>query len=189
MDIKKLAPWNWFRKEQEDAGHQVPVRHPASLAPTMGYDHPLASFHREFDRLFNSMLQGFGRAPIGFDDLGRPALSPEILKPTVDIASAEKEYTVTVEVPGVNEDDVKLELSDGNLTIQGEKKREKSSRDKDYFCVERSYGAFRRVLSLPDDVDQDGIRAAFRNGVLTITMPRRALPQSKVKRIEVQRAA
>lgn len=189
MDIKKLAPWNWFKKEEEDAGRAVPVSHRASVAPRLGMDHPLASFHRDFDRLFDRMLQDFGRMPLGFDRPDWPSVARDVLKPTVDIGSGEKEYTVTVEVPGVDEDDVKLELADDTLTIRGEKKRETSSRDKDYYCVERSYGAFQRVLSLPEDVDQDHIRAKFKNGVLTITMPRKALPQSKVKRIEVKKAA
>ena len=189
MDIKKLAPWNWFKKEEEDAGRAVPVGHRATVDPGLGMDHPLVSFQRDFDRLFDRMLQGFGRMPLGVDRPSWPSMAHNILKPTVDIGSGEKEYTVTVEVPGVGEDDVKLELADDTLTISGEKKRETSSRDKNYYCVERSYGAFRRVLSLPEDVAQDQIQATFKNGVLTITMPRKALPQSKVKRIEVNKAA
>ena len=189
MDIKRLAPWNWFKKEQEDAGHAVPVQHHTGPGSTAGQDYPLAAFHREVDRLFNSLLQGFGRSPVGFDLPGWPAMARDILRPTMDIGAAEKEYTVTMEVPGVHEEDVKLELADDTLIIRGEKKREKTAQDKNYYCVERSYGAFRRVLSLPGDVDQDAIQARFQNGVLTITMPRRALPETKVKRIVVKKAA
>ena len=189
MDIKRLAPWNWFKKEQEEAGRTIPVQQRRSLTPTLGQDHPLASFHREFDRLFDDLLQGFGRSPLGRDLPGWPAMARNILKPTMDISSAEKEYTVTVEVPGVKEDDIQLELADETLTIRGEKKQESTANDKRYYCVERSYGAFQRVLSLPEDVDQDGIQAAFKNGVLTITMPRRALPEAKVRRIAVKKAA
>ena len=75
------------------------------------------------------------------------------------------------------------------MTIRGEKKQDSTAKDKRYDCVERYYGAFQRVLSLPEDVDQEGIQAAFKNGVLTITMPRRAVPESKVRRIEVKKAA
>jgi HSP20 family protein len=189
MDIKKLAPWNWFKKEQEDAGKSIPVHHPAGNETFLGNEHPLIAFHREFDRLFNSMLQGFGRSPLGFSHTGWPALTHEALKPTLDIGSTEKAYTVSVEVPGVEENDVRLELADGTLVIHGEKKQAKETEEKDFYCIERSYGAFRRVLSLPEDVDQDHIQAAFNNGVLTITMPRNALPKSKVRRIEVNQAA
>jgi HSP20 family protein len=189
MDIKKLAPWNWFKKEQEDAGKSVPVHNPSVNETLGGGDHPLVSFHREFDRLFNTMLHGFGMPPLGLSRTAWPALTHDILKPTLDISSTENAYTASVEVPGVKEDDVKLELSDGTLIIRGEKKQAKESKDKDFYCIERSYGAFRRVLSLPEDVDHDHIRAVFENGVLTITMPRKALPKSKVKRIEVRKAA
>ena len=189
MDIKRLAPWNWFKKEQEEADRTIPVQQRGALKPVLGQNHPLASFHQEFDRLFDNLLQGFGRPPRGFDLPDWPGRTRDILKPTMDISSAEKEYTVTVEVPGVKEDDVQLELADDTLTIRGEKKQESSANDKGYYCVERSYGAFQRVLSLPEDVDQKGIQAAFKNGVLTITMPRRTLPESKVRRIAVKKAA
>jgi len=189
MDIKRLAPWNWFKKEEEETGRSIPLQHRGTLHPAVGQDHPLASFHREFDRLFEDLLLGFGRSPLGVDLSGWPTMSRDLLKPTVDISSAEKAYTVTVEVPGVKEDDVQLELADDTLTIRGEKKQENTAKDKRYYCVERSYGTFQRVLSLPEDVDQDGIQAAFKNGVLTITMPRRALLESKVRRIEVKKAA
>jgi HSP20 family protein len=190
MKIKKLAPWNWFKKEEEeDTGRTLPANRHASLDPGMELDRALASFHREFDRLFDRLIQGFGRAPLGFDRPAWPFMAQTLLKPTVDIGSAENEYTVTVEVPGVSEDDVKIELAGGTLTIHGEKKRENSAKDKNYYCVERSYGAFRRVLSLPRDVDRDNIQANFKNGVLTITMPRKSLPKSEVKRIDVKKAA
>ena len=132
MDIKRLAPWNWFKKEQEDAGQTIPVRHRTTLAPALGMDHPLVAFHREFDRLFNSMLQGFGRGPMGYGLPDWPTISRDMLKPTMDIGAAEKEYTVTVEVPGVSEEDVTLELTDDTLVIRGEKKREKISKDRYY---------------------------------------------------------
>jgi HSP20 family protein len=189
MDIKKLAPWNWFKKEQEEAGRTIPVQQRGALKSAPGLDHPLANFHREFDRLFDNLLQGFGRPPLGLDLPGWPTMNRDLLKPTMDISAAEKEYTVTMEVPGVKEDDVKLELVDDTLTIHGEKKQANTAKDRNYYCVERSYGAFQRVLSLPEDVDQNGIQAAFKNGVLTITMPRRALPESKARRIEVRKAA
>lgn len=189
MDIKKLAPWNWFKKEEEDAGRTMPVGRRGSLDPGLGADHPLVSIQNEFDRLYDHLLQGFGLTSRGFNRPFGPSMAARMLKPTVDIGSAQKEYTVSLEVPGVSEDDIKLELADDTLTISGEKKRENTAKDKNYYCLERSYGAFRRVLSLTEDVDQDNIQAHFKNGVLTITMPRKALPASRVKHIEVNKAA
>jgi HSP20 family protein len=92
-----------------------------------------------------------------------------------------------VEIPGVDEKDVKLEIVNNTLTIRGEKKQEKEEKDKDFYCLERSYGSFQRVLSLPEDVDQAGVEAKFTKGVLNVTLPRKPMPQSEVKRIEVKR--
>jgi len=118
MNIKKLAPWNWFKKEQEDAGKSVPVNNPAVNEPLLGSDHPLVSFHREFDRLFNTMLHGFGMPSLGLSRTGWPALTQDILKPTLDIGSTENAYTVSVEVPNaVDRDKIEAHCADGTLRL------------------------------------------------------------------------
>ena len=92
----------------------------------------------------------------------------------------------------VEEGDVKLELADGVLTVSGEKKYEKEEKDEHYHSVERSYGSFRRVLSLPEDANADDIDAKFKNGVLTISVPRKEISKSEggnVKQIEIKSAA
>lgn len=104
------------------------------------------------------------------------------------LSATDTEYTVTAEIPGVDDKDVKLEIVDDTLTIRGEKKQEKEEKEKNYYRLERSYGSFQRVLSLPDDVDQDGVKANFKKGVLTITLPRKALPKPEAKRIEIKAA-
>ena len=102
------------------------------------------------------------------------------------IGATDKEYSITVEVPGVNEEDVKVEISDNTMSIHGEKKQEKEKKDKNFYKVERSYGSFQRVLSLPEDADHDDIKATFNKGVLTIKVPRKALPKSDVKQIKIK---
>ena len=97
----------------------------------------------------------------------------------------EQEYLLTVEIPGVNEKDVAVDISGNTMTIKGEKKQEKEEKDKNYYRIERSYGSFQRVLSLPEDVNQEGVKAGFKNGVLSITMPRKALPKGEVKQIQI----
>jgi HSP20 family protein len=72
------------------------------------------------------------------------------------------------------------------LTIQGEKKQENEEKGKNYYRMERSYGSFQRMLSLPEDADQNEVTATFMKGVLTVTMPRKALPKADVKQIEVK---
>ena len=98
-----------------------------------------------------------------------------------------KEYAISVEVPGVDEKDVKIELANNTLTIGGEKKQEKEEKEKNFYRVERSYGSFQRVLSLPEDADQEKIQATFKKGVLRITVPRKALPHAEAKQIEVKK--
>lgn len=187
MDIKKLAPWNWFKKEEEESGAHVPVKmaekHPQYSEEN--YLNPIVQLHREMDKLFENTFRGFGLSPFR-SELFSPLTTSGLLKPQVDIGANDKEYTITVEVPGVSEKDVQVEVSNNIMTIKGEKKQEKEEKDKDFYRIERSYGSFQRVLSLPEDADQTDIKATFKNGILKVRMPRRALPASEVKQIDVK---
>jgi HSP20 family protein len=188
MDIKKWIPWNWFKKEEEDAGKMVPVKRESAKEKSDTLVHPLQQFHQEIDRVFDQAFRGFGLSSFDFDQPLFPRLADGTLKPTLDLGATDKEYTISVEIPGVDEKDVKLEIVNDTLTIWGEKKQENEEKEKNYYRMERSYGSFQRVLSLPEDADQDKINATFKKGVLTVTMPRKALPKSDVKQIEVKSA-
>lgn len=182
MDIKKLNPWNWFSREEEQARH-VPVERGVPQLYS-----PLAQLHTDIDKMFDSVFRGFGLPSPGTKSMQYH--ENVLLRPSVDVASTDKEYTISIEVPGVDEKDVKLELSqDGTLTVYGEKKREKEHKDKNFYRVERSFGSFERILSLPADADSDGINATFSNGVLTISCPRKAVAQTPTKQIEINKAA
>lgn len=186
MDIKKIAPWNWFKKEEE-AGATVPVRHGErkSWDPAGEACHPIQQLHREMDRMFDNTLSGFGLSPFRTGFL-TPLTAAGLLRPQVDIGANNQEYCITVEVPGVDEKDVTVEIAKNTLTIRGEKKQEKEEKDKDYYRVERSYGSFQRVLSLPEDADQDAVQATFKNGVLRVAMPRKALPKTQARQIAIK---
>ena len=186
MDFKKIVPWNWFKKEEEESGGTVPVRHLRHHQPAARLDHPFLQMQREMDRMFDRFFTGFGLTPSRREGIFSGSLTGGLLKPTLDIGANDKEYTISVEVPGVEQKDVKLEIINNTLTIKGEKKQEKEEKDKDFYRMERSYGSFQRVLSLPEDADQEKISATFKNGVLTVTMPRRALPKTDVKQIEIK---
>ena len=98
----------------------------------------LKHLHSELDRIFDDAFRG-----IGISSFGKPYLSKiseEILKPTLDLGATENEYTISVEIPGVDENDIKLEMINDTLTIRGEKKHEKEEKEKNYYRVERSYG-------------------------------------------------
>jgi HSP20 family protein len=104
----------------------------------------------------------------------------------VDAAESDKEIKVTAELPGMDEKDIDVRASDGVLTISGEKKTEHETKDDDYIVRERSFGRFERTLSLPEGVKAEAAQATFKNGVLTITIPKASQGQSGAKRITVQ---
>ena len=188
MNLKKWNPWNWFKKEEADAGRSIPVARAGSPDPGNALGGSIAQFHQEVDRFFDQVLRGFDRIPFGSGRPLLPTMDGGTLKPTLDLGATETDYTITVEIPGVDQKDIALEIAADTLTIRGEKHREQEDSGKDFYRMERAYGAFQRVLSLPEDVDQEHIKASFKNGILTIAMPRKALPNANVRRIEVQHA-
>lgn len=184
MELKQLAPWNWFKKEHETEGRMLPVmRH----SDTTGYPAPLAQFHQEFDRLFENFFQGFPFVPSTLPSLSGSATGGW-LKPSVDIAATDKAYTITAELPGVEENQIDVEISGDTLIIRGKKEHKKEEKKNDYYCVERSYGSFQRQLSLPEDADPDHIEASYKRGVLSLTVPRKPGKREAAKRIEVHAA-
>ncbi|RCN55701.1 Hsp20/alpha crystallin family protein [Acidiferrobacter thiooxydans] len=106
-----------------------------------------------------------------------PRVAPEwqgLLRPSLDIQETDKQYRITLEVPGVEEKDIQLTLEDDVLYIRGEKRQEQEHKDAQYHRIERSYGSFQRALNVPADADQDTFKASFKNGVLTVTIDKRA---------------
>lgn len=179
IDFKKWAPWNWFKKEQDSrqAEASVPVTKsntPASL-PSTSFD-PWLQLHREVDRVFEDMFRGFGLAWPRLSLPPLPTAWQGMLRPALDIQETVKQYRITLEIPGVEEKDIQLTLEDDVLWIRGEKRQEQEHKEAHYHCVERSYGSFQRVLNLPEDADQEAIKATFKNGVLTIIIDKRPQP-------------
>ncbi len=132
------------------------------------------SVQREMNRMFDSFFRGA-------DEQG--LLNGSWL-PAVDVAEDENEYVVNVELPGVNKDEVKITLEYNILTVRGEKKAEKETKDKNYHRMERSYGSFQRSFTLPTSVKNDKIDAEYRDGILSITLPKEE--EAKPKQIEVK---
>ncbi|MFO7750374.1 MAG: Hsp20/alpha crystallin family protein [Desulfobacteraceae bacterium] len=185
MDMRKLAPWNWLKKEDETTGSTLPVQQAVGKSSLHPAHSPFAQLHQDFDRMVDTMMSRFGSGFPG--EWGN--FSDQVLKPTLDISASENDYTISVEVPGVDRNDVSLEVVNDTLTIRGEKKQEKENKDGGYYTVERSYGSFQRVLNLPEDADQDTIEAGFKDGVLTITIPRREIPRSSARSIDIKPSA
>lgn len=103
--------------------------------------------------------------------------------PSVDVSETEGEYQIKAEIPDVKKEDVKVTVEDGVLTIQGERRQEKEEKGKKYHRVERSYGTFIRSFTLPDLVDEEKVKAEFKDGVLNLQLPKSE--KAKPKAIEV----
>ena len=107
--------------------------------------------------------------------------------PSVDVTETDKEIEIAAELPGLEEKDVRINLSDNLLTIRGEKKAEKEQKDKNYRIVERSYGSFERTLELPEGINAEAIKANISKGVLKVTLLPKPVP-AQSKKIEVKSA-
>lgn len=106
------------------------------------------------------------------------------ISPRVNIEENENEWTISAELPGVTKDDIKVNFQDGILTLSGEKKLEKEEKDKNYHRIERSYGKFSRSLRITNSIVVDKIDAQFKDGILSITLPK--AEEAKPKLIDVK---
>lgn len=165
MAIRDLIPWS----RQEN-------RVPAQVSAAGEASDPLLSLHREVNRLFDDVFRGFGVPSLASAERG-------ILSPSLELAETDKEIRVTAELPGLDEKDVEVIVEEGVLTLRGEKKSEVEDKDRGY--SERSYGRFERRIGLPRGIEQDKANATFKNGVLTVTVPKSASAAENVRRIPV----
>jgi len=107
--------------------------------------------------------------------------------PRIDLAENDKALVVSVEVPGVDENDIQVSISDNVLSLSGHKEAEKEEKGKRFHRIERTSGSFRRDIPLPVDINDDGVEAVFKNGVVTITLPKVETPQVRGKRISIRK--
>jgi len=159
MSMRDLVPWG--RGDRERA--LAPASEPAS---------PFLSLHRQMNRLFDDVFRDFEMAP-AWGRMGSPQ---------VEVEERDGEYRVTAELPGLDERDVEVTVEDGALCLRGEKRAE--TEDKARAFSERWYGRFERRIALPD-VDEATAQASFRNGVLTVTLPKTPAAAARVRKIPV----
>ena len=161
MNVRDLVPWSRGERERS------PVTRSDSLNPVM-------SLHREMNRLFDDVFRGFDDSRLLAGRSGWPSM---------DVEETDKEYRVTAELAGLEERDVEVLLQDGLLTVRGEKKLESENRNRTY--SERFYGRFERQITLDRDVDEGAVNATFKNGVLTVTVPKNPRAVERSKRIPI----
>ncbi|MER8446512.1 Hsp20/alpha crystallin family protein [Mesorhizobium sp. M1066] len=165
MSVRDLIPWG------RGNGNSAP-----SLFPDGDRD-PFVSLHREVNRLFDDAFRSFGpRLPAFGSSFGASW-------PSVEISDTDREVRVTAEIPGLDENDIEVLLENGALKLKGEKRSE--TEDKDRQFSERFYGRFERLIPLGYEVEEDKVNAAFKNGVLTVTLPKTERAQAKAKRIAI----
>ena len=136
----------------------------------------LLTTQREFDRLFKEAF-----SPMS----GETELSTRSWAPPVDIYETEDAIVLKAELPGVDAKDVEVRVEDNTLYLKGERKFEKEVKEQNYHRVERSYGSFARSFSLPNSIDADKVKAEFKDGLLTLTMPKREEAKPKTIKIDV----
>jgi HSP20 family protein len=160
----------------------IPRSRSASGSPTAYRESdPFMSLRREVNRLFDDMWRGF-EVP-AFGRLPAAVTGWSAGWPNLEVSETEKELRITAEMPGLEEKDVEVFLEDGMLTLRGEKKSE--TEDKSRQFSERFYGRFERQIALGPEVEPDKVAASFKNGVLTITLPKSERAQSKARRIAI----
>jgi HSP20 family protein len=166
MDIKNLAPSVW-KKSDQALGRMD--------------DNPFHALQREMNRAFDDFFHGFELSSFGAAE-GRFGS----FIPTLDMSESDKELNIQVELPGMDEKDVEVFLSEDTLTIKGEKKEEKEDTGKDYYHMERTYGSFNRVVALPQGIDREHAEARFKNGILYLTLPKLEPAKTKGNKIPIK---
>ncbi len=163
-----------------DRSSKLPVPSEKSSPGMPEGSRPLERLWREIDRFFEDFGGGFFRGSLLDADAFGDGKSGFDAMPGIDVTEADKDYQITVQLPGMDEKSVEVKLADGVLSIIGEKRDEKRDENKNYYVQQRS--SFQRSFAIPDDVDVNKVEATFKNGVLSVTLPKTD-PQMAPKRI------
>jgi len=141
---------------------------------------PLGLYH-ELDRIFDALWGGLDLPASG-------VRAPNAVTPRVDFSETEDEICIAAELPGLDEKDIEVALEEGVLTIQGERRDERESEEKGYKRLETYRGRFHRAIGLASEVDEEAVKAVYKAGVLTVTLPKRAPAEPSVRSIPITSA-
>mgnify|MGYP001147746138 CR=1 FL=1 len=163
MSITSLLPWK--REKKAEVTRQRA-------------DDPLRTLQQDMNQWFDAFFsRDFGLAPLWSEG------SWSAFVPTVDVTESDDEVTVTADLPGLEEKDIELQVEGNALLIRGEREQRKETRDRSVYRSERSYGRFHRSVALPIEVESEKASAVYKNGVLTVKLPKEA--PTKRKKISV----
>jgi len=145
-----------------------------SLIPRRNARNTPARWGWDVDRLFDNFFQGVDLAPVLNEGVS-------MFQPRLDIVETEKEVRITADLPGLEEKDIELSLNENTLSLKGEKKSEEEEEGKNFYRRERTYGAFYRDIELPAEVEASKVEATFKNGVLTVVLPKQEKKEESKK--------
>ncbi len=165
MTLNELIHWNRPSK--------VPVLQRSRFGRS------LSSLHEDMDRMVHDF----------FHDTDFPTWLSQDKFPSIDVVENGESFRVKAEIAGMSPKDVEISVTDGFLTIKGEKEEEKDEEGENYLRQETSYGSFQRVIALPETADCDKAEASFKNGVLKIEVPKKAEALQKPRKLEIKKAA
>jgi HSP20 family protein len=158
------------------------------LVPSRAFGDPFALMREmtsEFDRLFGEPTRPFFRWP----SLWRRAAPETGWYPEIDVFEKDNRLVTKIDLPGMKKDDVKVEITDGQLAISGERKREAEEKGEEFYRCEREYGSFCRSVPLPEGAKIEDVKATFTDGVLEVSVPLPARPEAKMRKVEIQESA
>jgi HSP20 family protein len=171
---------------------KVAVKRTGGKAPAesaSGYN-PVDAVRRDMHALMETLNRGWSNlADLEFRGMGAPfGLWTAESVPRADASEADGAYDISIELPGMDEKDIEVNLAGDMLTVSGEKKSEHEEKAEGYYLAERSYGSFRRAFRLPDDADAEKIKAEYAKGVLKLSIPKAAKASAKTRKIGVKAA-
>lgn len=148
---------------------------------------PFDNLRRQVDRLFDDFHPMSWRLPLTrtLRDIDLPSFEWPVA-PAVDLTEKDGRYEIAAELPGMDEKNVEVKITNGVLTITGEKSEERQEEEKDYHLSERRFGSFQRSFRLPEGIDAEKIEASFTKGLLTVKLPKTAEAVKNEKKIEIK---
>ena len=161
MKFENLIPTQWD-------SYSKPVRY--------NPEYPFFTLDGDMDRFLNHLNTDF------FDFRTIPEQNHF---PKVDVTETKNEFSISAELPGIDDKDIDVTLDDGTLTLKGEKKVEKEDKQGEFYSRERSYGSFQRTFKVPETIDQNKINASFNKGILTVKLPKTLESRKEVKKIAI----
>lgn len=161
MKMQDLIPVSWFKNKP------------------LGFYSPIYKMRKDMDSVFSDFLTSYDEFCPSSDDMR------SFFTPRSDVIETKDEYRVSMDMPGVKEENVDVSLDNGVLKITGIKDKEKETKDAKIHRIERDYGTFKKVIQLPDNILKDRVEAHFKNGVLKVIIPKTEESKQEVKKIKV----